>query len=721
MKPLNYIDELNRRLSSNTPYNEPIELDNRYEKIPNKVDSLDYILTPYQCTSVRAMTQLENTNFLYCNNLALYARTSVGIFADTIGSGKTISILALIMSNKKLRHARKTIQIPIYTKNDVVRGYFSRRFTKICKPTIIFVNRNVLKQWKDIIVNKTNLKLFTVSGVRDLDKLTAEINNNKINNYDVVLAKFGKFTRDIVGAKESTKLTKIRSIYEAIENMRNICWERVIIDDFCDLDIKKNMGFVNALFTWLVSSTQRIPKKKNTRIQYRVYPNNPAKTLYNYNTSILELYRSNQLFTEYIIKNNEKFVNDCNTLTTPIFYYVLFKNNNDKIIKLFEYMDHNSINTLIEMINADSYESAAKLLNINSNSIFDMFCRVIGDKYNKYLCAVEIIEHIDYVLSQLDNNYADNMPEDLFNDKYYRLHITKEKIILATDKEKNDIKSRLLDRRKKNIDIKKNVEKILDRINNNISSDECPICCITNKNRSASAIVGCCNYVFCIGCIMKLIRTNLNVYNKYIKCPMCRARLNPANIIYIGEDLNQIQKFNHIKESENNVSTNSDVRHKHQAVVDIIRNKMPANTKRFHNINIDKLLYGSNEYIEATGNRKIIIFTSHAESINNLCDEMEKNNIIYHKLCGGHTSTMQKTIQKFVNQTEPCALIINSSMTCAGLNLQMATDLIYVHTIRDKATIAQSAGRIQRIGRTCTARIWFLLYHNEYDVIKGFI
>jgi uncharacterized DUF497 family protein len=76
---------------------------------------------------------------------------------------------------------------------------------------------------------------------------------------------------------------------------------------------------------------------------------------------------------------------------------------------------------------------------------------------------------------------------------------------------------------------------------------------------------------------------------------------------------------------------------------------------------------------------------------------------------------MDETVRKF--KTYGSVLLINSQQHCAGLNLQMATDVAFTHKIIDENVESQVAGRAQRIGRTCNLNIHYLFYQNEKNMM----
>jgi hypothetical protein len=84
----------------------------------------------------------------------------------------------------------------------------------------------------------------------------------------------------------------------------------------------------------------------------------------------------------------------------------------------------------------------------------------------------------------------------------------------------------------------------------------------------------------------------------------------------------------------------------------------------------------------------------------------------------GNSNEIHKTQNEFNMCQTSCALVINSTQHCSGLNLQTATDLIFAHKINDSAIESQVVGRGHRIGRTNPLNIWYLLYDNEYSSLS---
>jgi SNF2 family DNA or RNA helicase len=148
------------------------------------------------------------------------------------------------------------------------------------------------------------------------------------------------------------------------------------------------------------------------------------------------------------------------------------------------------------------------------------------------------------------------------------------------------------------------------------------------------------------------------------------------------------------------------------ALIDVINGKMPVEFKQAR-IKLNQLQDGKDETIESPyPYRKILIFTSYEESIDNISKALNLRNIAFWRLAGT-ASNINQISKKFNAYQGNAVLIINSSKHCAGLNLQSADWLIYFHKVLDTNIETQIAGRGQRLGRKSTLKIGYLLHPNE--------
>jgi superfamily II DNA/RNA helicase len=108
--------------------------------------------------------------------------------------------------------------------------------------------------------------------------------------------------------------------------------------------------------------------------------------------------------------------------------------------------------------------------------------------------------------------------------------------------------------------------------------------------------------------------------------------------------------------------------------------------------------------------RKVLVFANYDETIENVESSLKGAGYSVSKLYGTYNQ-MNTVINDFRRSGH--VMLINSTRVCAGLNLQFATDIVFMHVMNDRNTEVQVCGRAQRIGRTCNLRIHYLMYNNE--------
>lgn len=212
--------------------------------------------------------------------------------------------------------------------------------------------------------------------------------------------------------------------------------------------------------------------------------------------------------------------------------------------------------------------------------------------------------------------------------------------------------------------IKKIQEKInsleiqLNSIEEKISKfkdDSCPIC---YEDFTEPFMLSCCNNLFCLRCI-----TSCN------KCPLCREI---------------------IKMNEGVLITNNNI---------IVKNKNLCSK-------IDNLI----TLLLKKKNGKFLIFSNYDRTFDNIYDKLNENKIKFSRLIGSNI-VIKNTIKQFESGNIQ-VLLLNATNYGSGLNLQMATDIIIYHEL-DQELETQVIGRAQRLGRTISLNVYYLLYDNE--------
>jgi hypothetical protein len=714
----------------NKTYKKSVEhlLDNTYTTVDN-VPGLKTALFPHQKTIVRAMLDLEMTRSFEINTInytsseiTMYEiKTTAGVLSEAVGSGKTIDILSVILLQKIPNVFPDITELNMVDLNNRPTVKYScsirRKFKNILKTTIVFTGVSVINQWVNAIKTFTTLKYFAVFDVKDLQKLINIMSDKSINNYDIIIVKNGKVTRPIIFPShikvEPKNLNRSTIyIYNIIANMRNFCWARVVVDDFDTIKLPHNAGIVNGLFTWYISSTRKSMRGGS----YRSNTENKFKTtsemlMYsNYNCS--NIMDNDILFYNLNIRNHPNFVQETNNINSPNFYAYTFVNNDNQYIGFLSLMEDTEASEVMEMLNGDAIETAAERIGIKTNKVADIFQIMLGKQYEKYKKAVDVlgfIGEVEPLQGQREPMSNNPDPEDTYKktDLFIRREINYNypnlKGLLDNTKDEYNI-------------IRRNSSVAIERVKNNIKEGECPICSNElNDEDEETLILKCCGVIICGMCCFGTIFPKNSAMGQ---CSNCRSALQLPSLIYLnkGFDLNKIVDENidddDDEEEEKELQERKKSRNKMDAIIDIIKGIKPEERQRV-DVNISNLMKGTCVLSKAKYN-KVLIFANYEETIKKIKTTLTEEQINFWQLGGTHKE-IANTVEKFTNYTDSCVLIVNSMKHCSGLNLQTATDLIFAHKIIDPNIETQVIGRGQRLGRTTTLNVHFLMYKNEYE------
>ena len=191
-----------------------------------------------------------------------------------------------------------------------------------------------------------------------------------------------------------------------------------------------------------------------------------------------------------------------------------------------------------------------------------------------------------------------------------------------------------------------------------LNNEICPICLTNFTNPIISK---CCNGLYCFHCF-----TQMSLQNK--SCALCRGEIDPRNVFLFSN-----------KEIFKNTDVNKD---KYQNLINFVKRKK----------------------------EKILIYVDTFSKISNLLSD---NGISHKELKGNY-------LEDFANGNIR-VLLINNKHLGTGLNLQMAETLIIFHSI-EEIKFKQLLSKIQKLGRTSSLDIHFLLYEYEHmysDILQN--
>lgn len=690
-------------------------------------------LFPHQQANVAAMLDLEkhcaNLKEIWNvrgNNIKIKFQTSAGLLSEKFGAGKTIMILALYLHQPMPEQEHMFFSI----KNER-RGSNHQMFTikktfhanSVLKPMLVFVAASVVLQWEKTIRDFTCLKVFTISGVRQLNKWYEMVQNKQINEYDIVLIKNGQITGKtyIKGYVEPKNRGTSRKIVNMVANMsRTVCWSRVVFDDYDIIKLPNECGHINARFTWFISATSLYSSRSNINVIHRL-----PSTYDNLNHHNITMKRfCSGVFLEGAgnIRCLPKYTEESIAMCKPKFYAYPIINKNKQLMGMIGELAGNKAVEIMEMLNGDAIETAAERAGIKTDSVGDIFKKVLGDQYNVYNSSVET-EQFARSLNIDDILMMDKPPE---GEVYWQKHFYVKKPV---NYNYLDMKSKIDNVIEKCQNDKKTSGVAINRVKENIKENECPICC-TELDDEDIFIMKCCGKILCSECGKQ--GTNTRRLGKRImcRCPNCRKDIPFTDFIFLGEDfeLDKItndeieiseyckdQKEKYEEKEEKNRVPEIDVKNttKIDAVIGLIRGYNVKGRVEC-DLNIPGMLTGMGEKPVAPQNkRKFIIFARHDETLHKLENEMKKQKIVCKRL-GGTAAQLHADCVEFEDSYEGNnILLINGEKYSSGRNLQSATDLIFLHKIIESNIEAQIVGRVQRIGRKYEAHIHYMMYENE--------
>lgn len=202
---------------------------------------------------------------------------------------------------------------------------------------------------------------------------------------------------------------------------------------------------------------------------------------------------------------------------------------------------------------------------------------------------------------------------------------------------------------------------------------ECPIC--IDALRAPRAITGCCQNSFCFKCIVQATTVS-------DKCPLCKQQDCIQNLIVESET----------EQSSKRQKTEIPLL-KSEKLQEILSNRKPE--QRF-------LVVSQHGYI----------FERIIHEINYHQHTQNTPNTQRARVLRGSAFEQRKIIERFENGESPI-MLINTQHFGAGINLQMATDIIVYHKL-PSTMLNQAIGRAQRPGRTGTLNVTYLCHENEY-------
>jgi SNF2 family DNA or RNA helicase len=190
-------------------------------------------------------------------------------------------------------------------------------------------------------------------------------------------------------------------------------------------------------------------------------------------------------------------------------------------------------------------------------------------------------------------------------------------------------------------------------------------CSICMDSLTKPTLLNCCQSMYCFECITLSLNSTNN------QCPFCRKTIYKKHI-HIIDEKDKAQQL-HSK------------REKLEVLLELVNN----NEGRF------------------------MIFANYPQTFEKIKHALEENKIT-HNILKGSASDIGSTIDNFTNNKIK-VLMLNTKHFGAGMNLQMATHIIFYHRFESREIEEQAIGRAQRLGRTGQLSVFYLLHDNELN------
>lgn len=315
----------------------------------NNPDTLKIQLKPHQLKLLYKCIELENCDIVINSNII---KTSIGIIADNVGSGKSYIILS-IASNKIAQYNN----LKIRANTQLLSIYYNISHDLIYKDiNIIVVPHNIFNQWKEYI-NNTNLTAEYISSNKQL--------HNTLFDKQIILLSstfYNKFA------------THIR--------IKKYIFSRIFFDEADSIKIP-NCEEIKTYFTWFVTSSisnlifpngayaynENNNLKKISGIKHKGFIKNTFSDIKNL-TDYFDI-----TFSKYIfLKNSDSLIQKSLLMDDPLVFNIRCQNT--KIINILKSLISESIQ---QMIYAGDIKSAINEINIIKTNETNLIKLVAND------------------------------------------------------------------------------------------------------------------------------------------------------------------------------------------------------------------------------------------------------------------------------------------------------------------------------------------------------
>lgn len=277
------------------------------------------------------------------------------------------------------------------------------------------------------------------------------------------------------------------------------------------------------------------------------------------------------------------------------------------------------------------------------------------------------------------------------------------------------------------------LDRSFERIRENMAEQTCQICyfALNEGDDIHVAIMRCCGFIMCSQCCARASRFARQGSDIIGHCAQCRSAINIArDVIFVengssADDLMRLARDEGCSEravahpppardsiDEVAVAVAARITTKTEYIVALVSGKTIGACVRVREMaapTVPGVMNGTQMVggAPSIADRRFIICADFDEMIEDLAVALGEAAIPFAAL-NGTAREFASTIASFAGG-DARVLIVNTRALFAGVDLQMATDMIIVDAERT-ANLGQIVGRAQRLGRTCSLVVHYLEY-----------
>lgn len=204
-------------------YNITVEELDESHPVADHPSNVKVRMWPHQLTLLHRCKMYENKQVLMSDFQSLremhpnitsqdYIRSQIGVIGDSVGSGKSYVVLALIKEND-ISHFGSTIKS--YGQNKIVFCYSERNVN--VRTNLLVVPHNLITQWETYITKfSDDFKYLVLSKTKHVD--TLQDNPSSVSNYNIILVSATQYNR-VAHFLTSRSFKMQRIIFDEVDNM----------------------------------------------------------------------------------------------------------------------------------------------------------------------------------------------------------------------------------------------------------------------------------------------------------------------------------------------------------------------------------------------------------------------------------------------------------------------------------------------------------------------